>query len=121
MGAQLALDSSSPNTNLNIPQMINLQDLSTQNLSLSNLKGSNVTTIFVNKGSRASLLQQPTVITGTNQDIISSNFINKIAIPRLKVHKKEKPKRRTYSRRKKNKNKKVEEKGLSNKENENLE
>ena len=113
----------SQNTNLSIPQIINLQDLNGQNLSLSNLKGSNVTTIFVNKGSRASLLQQPSVLSGTKQDALNTNLVSKIAIPRLKVNKKMKPKRKTYSRRRKPKEKSLEsnEQEQNNKENESLE
>ena len=60
------------------------------------IAGANLTTIFVNKGSKASVLHPP-VISTLGED---SQLVSKVAIPRLKVNRKAKPKRKTYTRKK---------------------
>ena len=77
------------NAGLNFPQVINIDDMST-------LAG--VRTIFVNKGSKSSVICQPPPVAGVPDlvstvsmrtgvpDLVSSDG-GKVAIPRLRPHK----------------------------------
>ena len=79
-----------PNPVLNLPQIINIDDMSA-------LAG--VRTIFVNKGSKTSVICQQPPPVPVAPDIVSSDM-GKVAIPRLKAQKRAKKVRKVYTRKK---------------------